>query len=72
MSIKSDNIVGSGGKNISAYMIKYPDMRLNNFTDIKQLKRGVGIDQIEQVTMQLPYAEEKYGESQLKFICKRL
>ena len=44
----------------------------NNFTDISQLKRGVAIDQIEQVTMQLPYAEEKYGESQLKFICKRL
>jgi ubiquinone/menaquinone biosynthesis C-methylase UbiE len=44
----------------------------NNFTDIKQLKRGVSIDQIEQVTMKLPYAEEKYGDSQLKFICRRL
>jgi ubiquinone/menaquinone biosynthesis C-methylase UbiE len=43
----------------------------NNFTNIKQLKRGVASDQIEQVTIGIPYAKEKYGESQLKFICKR-
>ena len=43
-----------------------------NFTNIKQLKRGVESDQIEQVTNGLPYAEVKYGEAQLKFICDKL
>ncbi|OGL83398.1 hypothetical protein A3B32_03465 [Candidatus Uhrbacteria bacterium RIFCSPLOWO2_01_FULL_53_9] len=44
----------------------------HGFADIKQLIRGVSIDQIEQVTMGLPYAEIKYGEAQLKFLAMRI
>ena len=39
-----------------------------NFKIIKQLMRGVDIDQIEQVSKGLPYAKIKYGEAQLKFL----
>lgn len=43
----------------------------NGFEDIVQLTRGVAIDQIEQVSTNLPYAEAKYGEAQLKFLARR-
>ena len=43
----------------------------NNFTNIQQLMRGVASDQIEQVTAGLPYADIKYGESQLKYSCTK-
>ena len=42
----------------------------NGFSDIKQMLRGVASDQIEQVTCGLPYAEVKYGEAQLKYLCR--
>ncbi len=43
----------------------------HGFTDIQQLTRGVAIDQIEQVTIGLPYADVKYGEAQLKFLARK-
>ena len=42
----------------------------NNFHDILQLKRGIETDQIEMISSGLAYANVKYGEGQLKFICK--
>ncbi|MFH1985887.1 MAG: methyltransferase domain-containing protein [Pseudomonadota bacterium] len=47
-------------------------LKANGFTQIRQLTRGVAIDQIEQVSAGLPYAEVKYGEAQLKFIATRI
>ena len=41
------------------------------FNDVIQLTRGISTDQIEQVSTGLSYAKEKYGEAQLKFICKK-
>jgi ubiquinone/menaquinone biosynthesis C-methylase UbiE len=41
------------------------------FDDIIQLTRGISTDQVEQVSTGLSYAKEKYGEAQLKFICKK-
>ncbi len=41
----------------------------NGYNNIKQLKRGISTDQIEQITQGIPYAEIKYGEGQLKFLC---
>jgi len=38
------------------------------FTKIKQLTRGLEIDQIEMVSRGVPYAELKYGDAQLKFL----
>jgi ubiquinone/menaquinone biosynthesis C-methylase UbiE len=43
----------------------------HNFTDLKQLVRGVDIDMIEQVSAGLPYADVKYGEAQLKYLAKK-
>jgi len=43
----------------------------NGFNNFKHLTRGVAIDQIEQVTNNLPYAKEKYGDSQIKIICNK-
>ncbi|MBI9086130.1 MAG: methyltransferase domain-containing protein [Desulfobacterales bacterium] len=43
----------------------------NGFSEIRQLTRGVAIDQIEQVSAGLPHAEAKYGEAQLKFVATR-
>jgi len=43
----------------------------HGFSDIRQLTRGVAIDQIEQVTTGLPFAEVKYGEAQLKFLANK-
>ncbi len=43
----------------------------HGFSDIRQLTRGVAIDQIEQVSAGLPYAEVKYGEAQLKFLATK-
>jgi ubiquinone/menaquinone biosynthesis C-methylase UbiE len=40
----------------------------NGFQNIRQLARGVAIDQIELVSRGLPFAELKYGEAQLKFL----
>lgn len=44
----------------------------NGFADIRQMLRGVAIDQIEQVSAGLPYADIKYGEAQLKYLCRRV
>jgi ubiquinone/menaquinone biosynthesis C-methylase UbiE len=46
-------------------------MARHGFKDIKQLTRGVDIDQIEQISTGLPYAEVKYGEGQLKYLATR-
>jgi ubiquinone/menaquinone biosynthesis C-methylase UbiE len=46
-------------------------LRLHGFDDIRRLYRGVPSDQIEQVSTGLPYAEVKYGESQLKYLARR-
>lgn len=43
----------------------------NGFTDLRQLTRGLDIDQIEQVTQGIPYAAAKYGEAQLKYLARR-
>jgi len=40
----------------------------NGFSNIQQLVRGVSSDQIEQVSMNIPYARVKYGEAQLKYL----
>lgn len=40
--------------------------------DAQQLTRGVAIDQIEQVTTRIPYADVKYGDAQLKFIATKV
>ena len=42
------------------------------FANMYQFLRGVETDQIEQVTMDIPYAEVKYGEAQLKFIAEKV
>lgn len=47
---------------VEALMAKY------GFGDIRQLKRGIATDQIEQVTTGLPHAAVKYGEAQLKYL----
>jgi ubiquinone/menaquinone biosynthesis C-methylase UbiE len=41
------------------------------FTDLRQLTRGIAIDQIEQVTSGLPFAQIKYGEAQLKYLARK-
>lgn len=46
-------------------------LEVNGFENIVQLNRGVAIDQIEQVSTNLPYADVKYGEAQLKFLASR-
>lgn len=51
---------------VEALLVKY------GYTDIRQLTRGVAIDQIEQITTGLPYARVKYGEGQLKFLARRV
>jgi ubiquinone/menaquinone biosynthesis C-methylase UbiE len=50
---------------VVALMEKY------GFGNIRQLTRGVAIDQIEQISTGLPYAEAKYGQGQLKFLATR-
>lgn len=45
-------------------------LKSKGFTDMRQLTRGVDIDQIEQISQGIPYAEVKYGEGQLKYICR--
>ncbi|MDC0476542.1 methyltransferase domain-containing protein [Alphaproteobacteria bacterium] len=40
------------------------------YGNIKKLKRGVEIDQIEKISTGLPFAKLKYGEGQLKFLCE--
>ncbi len=42
----------------------------HGYADIRQLTRGVAIDQIEQISTGLPYATVKYGEGQLKFLAR--
>lgn len=44
----------------------------HGFGDIRQLLRGVASDQIEQVSTGLPFADVKYGEAQLKFLCRKM
>ena len=46
-------------------------MRANGFADLRQLTRGIGIDQIELVSQGVPYARTKYGEAQLKYLAAR-
>lgn len=50
---------------VEALMKKY------GFSNIVQLTRGVPIDQIEQISTGLPYADVKYGEGQLKFLATK-
>jgi len=47
-------------------------MDKNGFRIVKQLIRDVPADQIEQVSMGLPYAKAKYGEAQLKFLAVKV
>lgn len=46
-------------------------LRANGFTDLRQLTRGIGIDQIELVSQGVPHARVKYGEAQLKYLATR-
>ena len=39
--------------------------------EVRQMRRGIDIDQIEFVSQGLPYAALKYGEAQLKFLCRK-
>lgn len=43
-------------------------LRQNGFTDIVRLRRGVDSDAAEKLAIEVPYAEVKYGEGQLKYI----
>jgi len=47
-------------------------MTKNGFADIRQLQRGVASDQIEQISVGLPYGKVKYGEGQLKYLARRV
>ena len=51
---------------VEALLTKY------GFGELRQLTRGVAIDQIEQVSTGLPHARVKYGDAQLKYLAKRL
>ena len=42
----------------------------NGYTNIKQLTRGVEIDQIEKISQGKPNAKISYGEGQLKFVAE--
>ena len=44
----------------------------NGFDNLNQLTRGVSIDQIEQISMNPPFAKEKYGDSQVKIVCNKV
>lgn len=46
-------------------------LKSNGFVELKQLKRGVPSDQIEQVSTNLPFAKIKYGDSQVKIVCSK-
>lgn len=46
-------------------------MRRAGFIDLRRLTRGIAIDQIEQVSAGLPYADVKYGEAQLKYLARK-
>ena len=41
------------------------------FENLVHLTRGVASDQIEQISNNLPFAKEKYGDSQIKIICTK-
>jgi ubiquinone/menaquinone biosynthesis C-methylase UbiE len=41
------------------------------FRDLRQLTRGADFDQIEQVSIGIPFADVKYGEAQLKYLATR-
>ena len=41
------------------------------FEDFKQLVRGVSSDPIEMVSQNLPYADVKYGDAQLKYLASK-
>jgi ubiquinone/menaquinone biosynthesis C-methylase UbiE len=47
-------------------------LRKHGFGELRQLTRGVAIDQIEQVSAGLPHARVKYGDAQLKYLATRL
>ena len=53
------------GEEVKNLLSKY------GFGEIKQLKRGVEIDAIEQISLERPYAVLKYGEGQLKYLAKK-
>jgi ubiquinone/menaquinone biosynthesis C-methylase UbiE len=46
-------------------------LKREGFTDLRQMKRGMDFDQIEQVSAGVPYADVKYGEAQLKYLARR-
>ena len=54
-----------GRADVEALLVKH------GFTDLKQLTRGVAIDQIEQISTGLPYAAVKYGDGQLKYLARK-
>jgi ubiquinone/menaquinone biosynthesis C-methylase UbiE len=54
------------GDEVKSLLNKY------GFNQIKQLKRGVKIDAIEQISIGRPYADIKYGEGQLKYLAKKI
>lgn len=47
-------------------------LQKHGFSNLRQLKRGVASDQIEQISAGLPFAEVKYGDGQLKFLAERV
>lgn len=47
-------------------------LQQNGFSNLRQLKRGVASDQIEQISAGLPFAQLKYGDGQLKFLADRV
>lgn len=44
----------------------------HGFGELKRMPYGTGIDQSELIALGAPYAELKYGEGQLKYICRKL
>ena len=46
-------------------------LRKYGFTDLRQMKRGLEIDQIEHVSQGRPYAEICYGEAQLRYLARK-
>ena len=46
-------------------------LRQYGFTDLKHLRRGIGIDNNEMVAAGIPFAEVKYGDGMLKYLARK-
>lgn len=46
-------------------------LRKHGLKKLRRLTRGIALDQIEQVSAGLPFAEAKYGEAQLKYLATK-